>query len=288
MERTISLSRIFKTNPYYEIPSTTVKIVYDDDEQVIEGEELPIEELSLDTLSKTVVHKEENQISSERDLLEKEKAEIALKQKEADEMLARAKEVLAKAQSDAELFMKNTKEEAYKLRDQIIDEGLSHVDEKQIEGYNAGFVAHENEINQVLISFNSILKDTITSLKAHDKEYIDSVEEGLRGLSIQIAEKILRKQIEEDPLAMSCLTFELLDEQKKSKHINIVLSNQVKPLIEKIENELKTNPNYIDRDISIEMRNVSEDTLLIEHDSGTIDASIYAQLKKLKEFFDVN
>ncbi|MBR3839531.1 MAG: hypothetical protein IKM20_00160 [Erysipelotrichales bacterium] len=281
------MSRIYKTNPYYEIPSTTVKIVYDDDEQEFEGEELPIEELSLETLDQTYSHTEEEKIASERNLLEKEKAEIALKQKEADEMLARAKEVLAKAQADAEIFMKNTKEEAYKLRDQIIDEGLSHVDEKQQEGFNAGFVAHEQEINQVLIGFNNILKDTITSLKAHDKEYIDSVEEGLRGLSIQIAEKVLRKQIEEDPLAMSCLTFELLDEQKKSKHINIVLSNRVKPLVEKIETELKTNPNYKDRDITVEMRDVSDDTLLIEHDSGTIDASIYAQLKKLKEFFDI-
>ena len=282
------MSRIYKTNPYYEIPSTTVKIVYDDDEPEFEGEELPIEELSIETLSQTYGHaQEEIKAPSEKELLEKEKAEIALKQKEADEILARAKEVLAKAQADAEIFMKNTKEEAYKLRDQIIDEGLSHVDQKEQEGYSAGFVAHENEINQVLIGFNNILKDTIASLKAHDKKYIDSVEEDLRGLSIQIAEKVLRKHLDEDPLAMSCLTFELLDEQKKSKHINIVLSNQAKPLIEKIENELNTNPNYKDRDISVEARDVSDDTLLIEHDSGTVDASIYAQLKKLKEFFDI-
>ena len=150
------MSRIYKTNPYYEIPSTTVKIVYDDDKPEFEGEELPIEELTIDTLAQTYGHAEEEKTTSEKELLEKEKAEIALKQKEADEMLARAKEVLAKAQADAEIFMKNTKEEAYKLRDQIIDEGLSHVEEKQQEGYSAGFVAHENEINQVFLRYENL------------------------------------------------------------------------------------------------------------------------------------
>ena len=58
------MSRIYKTNPYYEIPSTTVKIVYDDDEQEFEGEELPIEELSLETLDQTYSHTEEEKIAS--------------------------------------------------------------------------------------------------------------------------------------------------------------------------------------------------------------------------------
>ena len=65
------MSRIYKTNPYYEIPSTTVKIVYDDDEPEFEGEELPIEELSIETLSQTYGHaQEEIKAPSEKELLD--------------------------------------------------------------------------------------------------------------------------------------------------------------------------------------------------------------------------
>lgn len=275
----MSLSRIYKTNPELEVPSTTVKIVYDDEE--IKGEELPIEELSLDDHNITVTHTNisDNNVDAEK--------EISRKQQEADAMLAEAQRVLEKAKADAEQLMEEKKQEAYKLRDQIIDEGIRHVEEKQQEGYNAGFEAHALEINQVLKSFNTLLMDTVNSLKAHDKEYIDSVEESLRGLSIQIAEKILRKNLDEDPLAMSCLTFEILDEQKKSKHVNVVLSNQAKELADSIEQALRTNEEYQGRDITVETRDVSDDTLLVENDSGTVDASIRSQLKKLKEFFDV-
>ncbi len=278
----MSLYRIYKSDPY-AAPPKTVKITYDDDmeEKNDEAQEdLGIEEVSLNE-SNEVEHVSE-EVTPEEQLVALEEANRVLREAEEE-----ADKIIAEAKNEALRIIAQAKEDGADVTAKYIAEGEKQLHVKEEEAYAAAFLTHEEEINQVLKTFNTLLNETINSLKAHDKEYIDSVEESLRGLSLQVAEKILHKELEEDPLAMSCLTFEVLDEKKKSKHVNVVLSNQAKELADYIENELRTNEEYKARDISVEKRDVENGTLLLEHDGGTIDASIKEQLKNLKELFEI-
>lgn len=290
------MSRIYRTNPYYELPSTTVKIVYDDEvvEEEIVGEEFEIEELTLENLEQTYNKTKEEEKKEEQTVfdlrqneLDLKEAEITIKLVEADTKMMEAERILQDAKRDAEQLLVDTQREAEKLRDQIIREGIMLVDDKQQEGYNAGFNLHAAELNKALTNMNSLIEETVESLKAEEKAYIDSIEESLRGLAVEIAEKIMRKPLNDDPLALSCLTFELLDNLKKSKQVNIVLSNKAKELVEYVEKELKTNEQFNGRDISLETRDMPSDGLIIEHDAGTIDASISQQIAKIKEYFEI-
>ena len=278
------MSRIFRSGAF-DIEKS-VKITYDELPTPIttdtpsQIEELDgLEELSLDendALTQTVI--DENQYNEER---------LLQKQKEIDDRLKEAEEIVNRAKEEAQSIVSIAHDEAKNILANAQNQAQALYEQKKNEGYHEGFIAHEEEINDLIKQVNQVLLDTTASLLDHDKEYIDSIEEGVRGFAIDVAEKILHKEVDHDPIALSCLTFEVLDAQKKSKHTNIVLSQRAKELANAIEKELEENIKYKDRDISIELRDIPNNSLLVEHDGGVIDASLKTQLDKLREIFEV-
>lgn len=261
-----SLSRIYKS---YTTSNDVVTLK--DDEDVVEyvnvTETIPEERVVVEDVQKPVNK-------------EKTKEEIY---KEAN--LA-ACEIIDKAKMKAEEIIADAEAEGKRRMDELIIQGNKELGLIQQEGYRAGFEAKEKEVMAMLDRMNQTLDAAVTQLKESEKNYQDEVEVHIRELVIEMVEKILHKQIQNDPLALSCLIFEKLDELKKSAFVNVVLSNQAKELIALVEKEFIENEKYQGK-YTVESRDVPEDTVLLEHESGVMDASISSQIKKLKDFFEV-
>ena len=270
-----SLSRIYKSYTQSESVVT------------LKDEEIVFEEVNspLQNLSDLVEDISDLSSESTNSDFSKEKAEIEAMYAEADRMVQMANAMVEDARMQAAKIIEEAEDEGRRRKDELLIQGNKELGMIQQEGYQAGFEMKENEVKAMLEKMSSTLEAALNELQISNKKYIDDVEENVRGLILNIVEKILHKQVNEDPLALSCLIFDELDEIKKSRFVNVVLSNQAKELIDLVEKEFKENEKYQGK-YSVETRDLPVDTMLLEHDSGVLDASVASQIAKLRDFFE--
>ena len=272
-----SLSRIYKSY------TTSEDVV------TLKDEEIVVEKVSLGDVSNLIEDISEiSDDSSESNVpdFSKERAEIEAMYAEADRMVQMANAMVEDARVQAAKIIEEAEDEGKRRKDELLIQGNKELGMIQQEGYQAGFEMKENEVKAMLEKMSSTLEEALIELQKSDKKYLDDVEENVRGLVMKIVEKVLHKQVEEDPLALSCLIFDELDEVKKSNFVNVVLSQEAKELIDLIEKEFKENEKYQGK-YGVETRDLPMDTVLLEHDSGVLDASVASQIAKLRDFFEV-
>lgn len=270
-----SLSRIYKS---YTTSENVVTLK--DEEIVFEEVDSPLQNLSglVEDISDIA---EESNVPD----FSKEREEIEAMYAEADRMVQMANAMVEDARMQAAKIIEEAEDEGRRRKDELLIQGNKELGMIQQEGYQAGFEMKENEVKAMLEKMSSTLENALMELQASNKKYIDDVEENVRGLILSIVEKILHKQIEEDPLALSCLIFDELDEVKKSRFVSVVLSQEAKELIDLVEKEFKENEKYQGK-YSVETRDLPLDSVLLEHDSGVLDASVASQIAKLRDFFE--
>ena len=272
-----SLSRIYKSY------TTSENVV------TLKDEDIVVEKVSLKDVSELIEDISDiTEDSSESNVpdFSKEKAEIEAMYAEANRMVQMANAMVEDARIQAAKIIEEAEDEGKRRKDELLIQGNKELGLIQQEGYQAGFEMKEKEVKAMLEKMSSTLEEALVELQKSDKKYLDEVEENVRGLVMKIVEKVLHKQIEEDPLALSCLIFDELDEVKKSNFVNVVLSQEAKELIDLIEKEFKENEKYQGK-YGVETRDLPVDSVLLEHDSGVLDASVSSQIAKLRDFFEV-
>lgn len=191
---------------------------------------------------------------------------------QADEIRGSAQEehdrLIEDAYSNAMEIMENSKKEGY-------SEGYK---EGYDEGYKDGFNASE-----VLIDEANELKNNAIS---YYEQFIKDSEATVINLVLEIAEKILKKEINEDDelifnLVQSGLkritqTEVLKIRVSESDYINLVsLKKRILPLLDKVE------------DIQIiQDDNIEQGACIMETDSGKIDSGIQTQLDFIRRTFE--
>lgn len=273
-----SLSRIYKSYTTLE----NVVTLTDDEEFEMTSEE--------ESLTEEIVEDKEELASFKQEKVDevaREKADIQKMRSEAEALLHSARSMVEDAKLEASKIIAEAEAEGKRRKDELIIQGNKELGMIQQEGYQAGFEAKEKEVNAMLANMNEILSKALEELQVADKQYLNDVESNVRELVMQVTEKILHQKIVEDPLSLSCLIFEMLDSIKKSRFVNVVVSNQAKELIDLVEKEFKENEKYRG-EYSVEAKDLPVDNVLIEHDSGVLDASVSSQIAKLREFFEGN
>lgn len=273
-----SLSRIYKS---YTTSENVVTLTDDEEFEMFSEEE---------SLTEEVAEEKEVETSPKHEKVDEtasEKAEIQRMRSEAEALLHSARTMVEDAKLEASKIIAEAEAEGKRRKDELIIQGNKELGMIQQEGYQAGFEAKEKEVKAMLVNMNETLSKVLEELQVADKQYINDVESNVRELVVQVTEKILHQKIVEDPLSLSCLIFDMLDGIKKSRFINVVVSNQAKELIDLVEKEFIENEKYRG-EYSVEAKDLPVDNVLIEHDSGVLDASVSSQIAKLREFFEGN
>ncbi len=146
------------------------------------------------------------------------------------------------------------------------------------EGYKTGLEKAKNDLEQ--------LKDTITDFMKAKQEVFEYIAPDILEISIDIARKIVKKEIEQDPELILTTILDILKTISKDegKIIIKVNSSQI--------DLIKENIAEIKASIGLEAKTsiISDDTIelgscIVQTNNGIVDASINTQLEIIKEAF---
>jgi len=206
-------------------------------------------------------------IKPENDNTEQEKAVIIEAEKQAQI-------ILEKAQQEALRIIEDTQNKSQELFNQAQEEG-------QKAGYSAGY---ETGIQQIKTEFvNQIKSIDILASSVFDikKEIIVSAEQEIVKLSIVIAEKLVRQQIDIDPEIIKNIVKAAINELKDKEEVKIVVNPAVTDYIYEFSEELKQTINGLEKIKVIEDKTIPPDGVIVESLESRIDARLDSQIVEI-------
>lgn len=145
--------------------------------------------------------------------------------------------------------------------------------------YRAEFIRRQQEIQQSL----AVLNQGLQALEASHQAYIKEFTEELKYMALDIAERILQKEIETDPVALETMILELVAEVKNAPWINVEISEQVQGLAEHLKVQLSKAEQG--KRIFVTPKDVPPDTCRIETEDGFVEATLSVQMQQLRQAF---
>lgn len=206
-------------------------------------------------------------------------------QKESDTVgveLEQAQKDLDTIVKEKDSLLQETKKKIEQEKQQWEKEREQWIEEAKTLGYNAGFKEGKEEGR---LTYQQLLDEANTITDTALKDYHATVEkstETILDLSIHTAEKIMNRQLTDEPNKFNDIVMAAISEIKDQPIISIYLHptnykavvQQKGELVQLLENEAK---------LSIYTReNIAEHSCLIEHPFGQIDASIDTQLGQIR------
>lgn len=227
----------------------------------------------------------------DEDNLSKEELYLRLKEKEFKQKI---EQIQIDAQQQANFII----EEANNKAAQIIEEVTQLVNKKEEEiellknnaleearqqgmqiGINEGYQKATEEVFSRVINLEAIA-DSSFQLK---KEIILSAESEILQLSIAIAEKVLKKQLEIKPEMITEIIRSAINELKDKEDIKIIVNPALKDQLYSFSEELKTVIKGMKTVKIIEDKTIHANSAIIESPESRIDARIETQISKITE-----
>lgn len=146
------------------------------------------------------------------------------------------------------------------------------------EGYKAGLEKAQSDIDQ--------LKDNLINFLNAKQEVFEYIAPDILEISIEIARKIVKKEIEQDPeMVLSAIMDVLKTVSRDEKKISLKVNPAQYQLV-------KTNMPAINSSLGLEVKTniVSDDTIdiggcILHTSNGIVDATVNTQLEVIKEAF---
>lgn len=221
------------------------------------------------------------------------KEELYLEQKENelkdkfDQMLldaqAQANSIINEAQIQAAQILKESKqkikqeEEKFEVfKNQVLEEKRQ---EGQKIGYEEGFQKASEDVHFKVINLEAIA-DSSFKLK---KEIILSAEQEILQLSIVIAEKILKQQLEVKPELIIEIIRAAINELKDKEEIKIIVNPALKDQLYNFSKELKNILKGMKTIKIVEDKTIHPNSAIIESPESRIDARLESQISEITQ-----
>lgn len=185
-----------------------------------------------------------------------------------------AQRIITAAQEEARNIIEQTRQKSEELFNQSHEEGMK-------AGYNAGY---EVGLKQVQEDFtNQIRSVDIIAKTAFNvkKEIIVSAEQEILQLSVVIAEKLLRHQLEVNPELILNIVKAAINELKDKEEVKIVVNPSVTNCLYEFSDELKQSINGLKKIKIIEDKTVPSEGVIIESLESRIDARLDSQITEI-------
>lgn len=187
---------------------------------------------------------------------------------EAERLIAEAKENIANMMADYEKEIRRMAEEAK--------------NNGYLEGFDKGFAQAQDEFRKQCNPKIRQIDNLLEQISAYMEEMIAKNERDLLDLAMTVSEKIIGREIKDDPRAVVTMLYQTLDANRREENLRITLSPDLMPVEAKVSAEVRTlitqtAPNaliYVDED-------VGDGHLAVETGKGITDMSVKTQLDNI-------
>lgn len=199
---------------------------------------------------------------------------------DTDEELER---IYNRAKERSERTAARVLEEAYAERDRIVrtaeEDRIRTRERAREQGYEEG-------LHQAARKIAGDVGKISAEIKAL-KKCMEEAQEELAGkmvtLSLDMAEKILHKNLKEDDMALKQLALDVIYTEKEKKKMQLLISDRTGNLIKALEEELEPVRERYQSTIKIKNADGQEGTCRLDIPEGIIEASVFSQLDNLRE-----
>lgn len=207
----------------------------------------------------------------------------ALAEKSLKESIQELEQEIARLKDTKENLISDTKEQIQLEKEKWEEEKKLLKEQAEKEGYQAGFQAGKQE---GLLEFQEKIELANSNIETAMADYHATVErssESILDLAIHTAEKILAAKISEEPSSFKNIVAEALKEIKDRSALTIFLNPKNYSHVVQHREELERGLNE-DTVLSILIDdNLAENSCLIDHPFGQIDAGVDTQLASIQE-----
>jgi len=199
-------------------------------------------------------------------------------------------EVIEAAQQEVSLILKDARHQARELVEQA-EAGADKVRETAYtEGYNKGFETGvsegagraENALEGLLREGQDEVDRVLAAAFAERDKLLDDMEPKILRLSLDIAQKIIQLELDQNDQAFLSLVAAALDVIKCESRVTLRINAEqhTGTFRSRAAAQIKTAQGSIEADIVTDL-GIEPNGCLIENGNGTVDASVGAQLEQI-------
>lgn len=194
-------------------------------------------------------------------------------------------EILISTQKQAEEILNAANAEAARIIDEAQTQVQETLQQSREEGFQTGYKTGYDE------SFKKIQEDFIRQIKSIDmiaqsaykvkKEIISSSELEILQLTIAIAEKIVKQQLETSPETILSIVRAVIHELKDKEEIKIIVNPVHVEYLYNFSEELKNSINGLESVKIIKDKTIPIDGIIVESGESRIDARLETQIAQI-------
>lgn len=187
---------------------------------------------------------------------------------------ARAKEIIARSRKEAEKILEDAMAESERIRKRAKAEGYK-------QGRDEGFAEIRAAYAEALESANSAAEAIVANADA----LVGGCEREVAQLAVAVAEKLIRKNLGEDPEAVLSMVREAVRRTEGSRTVVMRVSPEDLELVAKAHDELiGLSPDLRELRI-VEDPRIERGGCVLEMEVGSVDARIDQQLREVEMSF---
>ena len=200
------------------------------------------------------------------------------------ELLSEEKQkILDTARSQAEKFAAGILEEAYSKRDKLVNTAYEEAERikknAQEEGYRKGIDQSCGEIAAELATLRQSVEEMGQQLAVYEQETEDKIIK----LTLDVAEKILTRRIEDDNTIIADIVEKAVLSERDKNDIIIHITDKSSKLVDNLEQRLEPLREKVSGTIKMKPEDEPPGYARIETEEGIIDVSVNTQLENLRE-----
>lgn len=192
-------------------------------------------------------------------------------------------EIIQNAAIEAAKVVEKAHTDAMELYRSTMEKAMTQIEKDREDAIKTGQAAAlEEHSAEITACINSIVS-AICRMEANQAKLISGYESDLKWLALEIAQKILKQKVEENPACMAPMVEAAIKNCKNAPWITVEISDSVPKLLTELQG-IMARSGFGDR-VTIKNAKMPIDTCIIETPDKFFDASVSQQLENLKGYF---
>ena len=211
-----------------------------------------------------------------RDLCEEKKVFKSVKVKGADSKVpCDQSETIAIGPGAA--IIKEAESKAEGILNRANSESAKIIEKARADGFDLGRIEAKNKYESLLKSM-AIALDSIEHMR---EEISDNLSESIVAMGLEIAGRILKKEIENDPSSMKEMVIDILTGIAPAKEAVIKFSQKDFEALKDFRGQFESGAGYPDKFRMTYDPSLGRGDVMVQYERGTIDARIATQLENI-------
>ncbi|MDO5560085.1 MAG: FliH/SctL family protein [Oscillospiraceae bacterium] len=167
----------------------------------------------------------------------------------------------------------------------MISQAEKKTEEIYKKAYNTGYQEGTAARNDILCRGLNSIEKTLAQIKKEQEEYFDIYAKELRGLAVDVAEKLVCKKLDDDDKMLFSLVQRAIRSIRDAQWIKVEVSDKLRESAAQLEKELSDAKE--DQRVEVELRrDADKGTCVIHTAEGVIVASVLTQLQNIRKYFN--